>query len=134
MSRKSKGKRWWIFGVAAPVLPLIIAMSFCWVDGTKFEDLLPLFFPDFLLVVLSIAINVANSATTGKWKEVVATLSILSIIFCFVYYSWLSGLGRTPVHLQTIMWITLSIFVTNILSGWWSETRESSSKTGSIDS
>lgn len=133
MSKGSKIQRWLIFGVAAPIVPLVLAITYRMVDGAYFRDLLEEFSPDFLLVVLSVAVNVVNSATTGKWKKLSLLFSSITTILCGGYYSWLFGLGRSPAHLQTIVCVSLGMFVLNACLGVWTETRENPSNTISSD-
>lgn len=133
MSKGSKLQRWLIFGVGVPLVPLVFAITYHLVDGAYFKDLLYEFAPDFLLVVLSIAAGVANSATTGKWKKWSLFFSVVSILFCWGFYSWLCGLNHSPVHLHTILWISLAAFVLNIFLGIWTETSDASLSTHPSD-
>lgn len=123
--KSSKVQRWLIFGVAASVLPFIFTCVYQWIAGAKIKDLIYEYFPDFLLIVLSVAIGVCNSATTDShsWKKGSFAIAFFSFFFCWGLYSWLCGLSGEAVNdrLKIFMVIACVMYVFNIILGVRSE-------------
>lgn len=123
--RSSKVQRWLIFGVAASVLPFVLACGYQWIAGAKIKDLIYEYFPDFLLIVLSVAVGVCNSATTVNhpWKKGSLAIAGISFVFCWGLYSWLCGLSSEVVRdrLKIFMITACVMYVLNIFLGVRSE-------------
>ncbi len=123
--KSSKVQRWLLFGVVASAFPLLFTCSYQWIAGAKIEDLIYEYFPDFLLIVLSVAVGVCNSATavSHPWKKGSFVIAGLSFVFCWGLYSWLCGLSGEAVNdrLKIFMGIACVLYVFNILLGARSE-------------
>ena len=123
--KSSKVQRWLIFGVAASVLPFILSCGYQWIAGARIKDLIYEYFPDFLLIVLSVAVGVCNSATTVShpWKKGSLVIAGISFFFCWGLYSWLCGLDREVARdrLKIVMITACVMYGLNIILGARSE-------------
>ncbi len=123
--KSSKVQRWLLFGVAASVLPFIFSCCYQWIAGARIKDLIYEYFPDFLLIVLSVAGGVCNSATavSHPWKKGSFVIAILSFISCWGLYSWLCGLDREVARdrLKIVMIAACIMYVLNVFLGARSE-------------
>lgn len=111
--------------MAASVLPFVLACGYQWIAGAKIKDLIYEYFPDFLLIVLSVAVGVCNSATTVNhpWKKGSLAIAGISFVFCWGLYSWLCGLSSEVVRdrLKIFMITACVMYVLNIFLGVRSE-------------
>lgn len=119
--KSSNVQRWLIFALASSMIPFFLILFVRWLEGAKLSDLIPLYLPDFLLVVLSVAVATCESASAkkSKWRKGTMVLAIISAVFCWGFY-WKSdgsGLRFAPGRLEIFLVLVAVLLVTNSFFG-----------------
>lgn len=123
--KKIKICRWLGFGVILSCVPIILSVVFNWIVGYNFSALEGKieYFTDFVLVVFSVAVNACSYATDGRIRWGCTIISIISIGFGIVAYSYFFGKasGIISSRLSILFGLAVLVLIVNAGIGLWIE-------------